>query len=294
MRSGFIFFLALVFNYYGRFVGYEQVIMDQNFYQQIFESQKGVPAVPPNQVISAWADALICLLFPERADCFPVSPEEIQHKLDIRQKELESIMAATDTCRQISNKATGFFRKLPELYRLLNTDIEAILSGDPAAKTRFEVIRAYPGFFAIAYYRMANALLTLQVPHLPRILTEHAHGITGIDIHPGASIGAYFCIDHGSGTVIGESTIIGDHVKIYQGVTLGALSVDKSLMDRKRHPTVESGVVIYSNATILGGDTVIGSNSIVGGNVWLTRSIPPNSKVYHRPSIDLVEQDVLE
>ncbi|SDD34099.1 serine O-acetyltransferase [Niabella drilacis] len=268
--------------------------MDKQFYQQIFESQKGVPAVPPNHVIAAWADALICLLFPERADCFPISIDEVHHKLELREKELKAIMELTDTCEQVSKKAGSFFRRLPELYRLLNTDIEAILSGDPAAKTRFEVIRAYPGFFAIAYYRIAHGLLSLQIPHLPRILTEHAHGITGIDIHPGATIGAYFCIDHGSGTVIGESTLIGAHVKIYQGVTLGALSVDKSLMDRKRHPTVEDGVVIYSNATILGGDTVIGSNSIVGGNVWLTRSIPPNSKVYHRPSIDLVEQEILE
>jgi len=268
--------------------------MNNLFYQKIFESQRGVPAVPPNHVISSWADALICLLFPERADCFPISEEEVHHKLELREKELRAILELTDTCQQVSKKAGGFFKQLPELYRLLNTDIEAILSGDPAAKTRFEVIRAYPGFFAIAYYRIANGLLNQQIPHLPRIVTEYAHGITGIDIHPGAAIGAYFCIDHGSGTVIGESTIIGDHVKIYQGVTLGALSVDKSLMDQKRHPTVEDGVVIYSNATILGGDTVIGRNSIVGGNVWLTRSIPPNSKVYHRPSIDLVEQGILE
>ncbi|MBZ4191888.1 serine O-acetyltransferase [Niabella beijingensis] len=268
--------------------------MDNNFYQKIFESQKGVPAVPPNHVISSWADALICLLFPERADCFPISAEEVHHKLMLREKELTAILEVTDTCQQVLNNAGRFFQQLPELYRLLNTDIEAILSGDPAAKTRFEVIRAYPGFFAIAYYRIAHVLWTLQIPHLPRILTEHAHGITGIDIHPGAVIGAYFCIDHGSGTVIGESTIIGDHVKIYQGVTLGALSVEKSMMNSKRHPTVEDGVVIYSNATILGGDTVIGANSIVGGNVWLTRSIAPNSKVYHRPSIDLVEQEILE
>lgn len=264
-----------------------------DFYQKIFESQKGVPAVPPNQVISSWADSLICLLFPERADCFPISAEEVQHKLSLREKELAAVLAVTETCQGGTKKASLFFRQLPELYRVLNTDIEAILSGDPAAKTRFEIIRAYPGFFAIAYYRIAHALLTLKIPHLPRVLTEHAHGITGIDIHPGAVIGEHFCIDHGSGTVIGESTFIGNHVKIYQGVTLGALSVEKAMMNSKRHPTVEDGVVIYSNATILGGETVIGCNSIVGGNVWLTRSIPPNSKVYHRPSIDLIEQELL-
>lgn len=265
----------------------------EDFYRKIFESQKGVPSVPPNQVIAAWADALICLLFPERADCFPVSSEEVQHNFSLREKALTSVLAVTDTCREGANKARSFFAQLPELYRILNTDIAAILAGDPAAKTRFEVIRAYPGFFAIAHYRIAHALLALQVPHLPRILTEYAHGVTGIDIHPGATIGEYFCIDHGSGTVIGESTCIGNHVKIYQGVTLGALSVEKTMMNSKRHPTVEDGVVIYSNATILGGETIIGHDSIVGGNVWLTRSIPPNSKVYHRPSIDLVEQELL-
>ncbi|ANH81095.1 serine acetyltransferase [Niabella ginsenosidivorans] len=265
-----------------------------DFYQKIFESQKGVPSVPPNQVLAAWADSLICLLFPERADCFPINAEEVEHKLGLREKELAAILAVTETCREGAKKAHSFFRQLPELYHVLNTDIEAILSGDPAAKTRFEIIRAYPGFFAIAYYRIAHGLLLSHIPHLPRILTEHAHGITGIDIHPGAVIGEYFCIDHGSGTVIGESTFIGNHVKIYQGVTLGALSVEKTMMNSKRHPTVEDGVVIYSNATILGGGTVIGANSIIGGNVWLTRSIPPNSKVYHRPSIDLVEQDLLE
>ncbi|AHF14755.1 serine O-acetyltransferase [Niabella soli DSM 19437] len=267
--------------------------VEKDFYQKIFESQKGVPSVPPNQVIASWADSLICLLFPERADCFPISTEEVDHKFGLREKELAAVLAVTETCREGAVKARSFFQQLPELYRILNTDIEAILAGDPAAKTRFEVIRAYPGFFAIAHYRIAHALLVVQVPHLPRILTEYAHGITGIDIHPGAVIGEYFCIDHGSGTVIGESTLIGNHVKIYQGVTLGALSVEKTMMNSKRHPTVEDGVVIYSNATILGGETVIGSNSIVGGNVWLTRSIPPNSKVYHRPSIDLVEQELL-
>lgn len=267
--------------------------MSYDFYQQIFQSQKGVPAVPPNTIISTWADSLLCLLFPERADCFPVSAEEVEQKLQFKEKELATILGLTDSCTdKIGSSSRGFFKRLPEIYRLLNTDIDAILAGDPAAKTRFEIIRAYPGFFAIAHYRFAHALFSLKVQHLPRILTEYAHGVTGIDIHPGARIGEYFCIDHGSGTVIGESTIIGNHVKIYQGVTLGALSVEKSMMDSKRHPTVEDSVVIYSNATILGGETVIGHNSIVGGNVWLTRSIPPYSKVYHRPAIDLVEQEM--
>jgi serine O-acetyltransferase len=176
------------------------------------------------------------------------------------------------------------------MYRILNTDIDAILEGDPAARTRFEIIRAYPGFYAISFYRIAHKLADLEIPLLPRILTEYAHSKTGIDIHPGAEIGEHFCIDHGTGIVIGETTIIGNHVKIYQGVTLGALSVDKAMSFIKRHPTVEDYVVIYSGATILGGDTIIGHYSIIGGNVWLTKSVPPYSTVYHKSEIEVVDQ----
>jgi serine O-acetyltransferase len=146
------------------------------------------------------------------------------------------------------------------------------------------VVRTYPGFFAISLYRLAHSLYLDDVPLIPRILTEYAHSKTGIDIHPAAEIGEYFYIDHGTGIVIGESCKIGAHVKLYQGVTLGALSVDKSMANTKRHPTVEDNVVIYSGATILGGETIIGQNSIIGGNVWLTKSLPPDSSVYHTPS----------
>jgi len=187
-------------------------------------------------------------------------------------------------------KADRFFSNTPELYRILNTDIEALLAGDPAARTRFEIIRAYPGFYAISFYRIAHALFDLNIPLLPRIITEYAHSKTGIDIHPAAEIGEHFFIDHGTGIVIGETTIIGDHVKLYQGVTLGALSVDKAMASVKRHPTVEDHVIIYSGATILGGETIIGHNSIIGGNVWLTKSVPSCSTVYHRPDIEVVEQ----
>ena len=182
---------------------------------------------------------------------------------------------------------------IPEIYRLLKTDIHAILDGDPAAKSEFEVIRAYPGFFAIAFYRLAHELHRLEIPLVPRILTEFAHSKTGIDIHPAAEIDESFFIDHGTGVVIGETTNIGKHVKLYQGVTLGALSVDKSMANQKRHPTVEDNVVIYSGATILGGNTVIGNNSTIGGNVWLTKSVPPFSMVYHKPEIKVVEKEIL-
>jgi serine O-acetyltransferase len=176
----------------------------------------------------------------------------------------------------------GFFDEAPQLYDKLQNDITATFEGDPAAKTREEVIRSYPGFYAIAAYRVAHLLLGLGVRNIPRIITEHAHSKSGIDIHPHASIGEYFCIDHGTGVVIGETTVIGDHVKIYQGVTLGALSVNKEDAKIKRHPTIEDHVVLYAGATILGGNTIVGKNSIIGGNVWLTKSVPPDSKVYYQ------------
>jgi len=146
-------------------------------------------------------------------------------------------------------------------------------------------ISAYPGFLAIAFHRVAHEFYRLGVPIFPRILAEVAHQRTGVDIHPGATIGEAFCIDHGTGIVIGETTVIGDRVKIYQGVTLGALSVDKALSTSKRHPTIEDDVVIYSNATILGGATVVGHHSVIGGNVWLTSSVPPHSVVYHSSEV---------
>ena len=187
----------------------------------------------------------------------------------------------------------NFFQYIPELYRVLNTDINSLISGDPAARLEFEVIRAYPGFYALCFYRLAHELLALDVPLLPRILTEHAHSRTGIDIHPGADIGEHFFIDHGTGIVIGETAIIGNHVKLYQGVTLGALSVDKSMASTKRHPTVEDHVVIYSGATILGGGTVIGHHSIIGGNVWLTKSVPPGTLIYHNPELTVLEGKIV-
>lgn len=175
-----------------------------------------------------------------------------------------------------------FEENIHSLKVKLNNDIKAIYNGDPAAKNPEEIIICYPGFYAVAAYRIAHLLYKNKVILLPRIITEHAHAYTGIDIHPGATIGSYLCIDHGSGVVIGETTIIGDHVKIYQGVTLGALSIDKKNMVGKRHPTIEDNVVIYAQATILGGDTVIGAGSIIGGNVWLTKSVDPGSKIYYR------------
>ena len=164
----------------------------------------------------------------------------------------------------------------------MEEDVIALFEGDPAAKSRTEVIRTYPGFFATAAYRIAHTLVKLEIELIPRIISEYAHSKTGIDIHPGATIGHFFCIDHGTGVVIGETTKIGDHVKIYQGVTLGALSVDKKDAKVKRHPTIGDYVVAYAGATILGGSTIVGHNSIIGGNVWLTQSVDPFSKIYYK------------
>jgi len=174
-----------------------------------------------------------------------------------------------------------FFRQLPHVRSLVQTDLEAFYEGDPAATGMAEIIFAYPGLFAITVYRLAHVLYTLSVPMLPRIMTEHAHSITGIDIHPGATVGSYFFIDHGTGIVIGETTVIGNRVKIYQGVTLGALSTrgGQSLRGKRRHPTIEDNVTIYAGASVLGGDTVIGRDCVIGSNAFLTKSVAPCTTV---------------
>ncbi len=181
-------------------------------------------------------------------------------------------------------EAATFIKRLPGLRVLLGEDVRAAFEGDPAAKSYDEVVFCYPGLLAVTVYRVAHQLHVQGVPLMPRIMCEHVHGLTGIDIHPGARIGESFFIDHGVGVVIGETTEIGDRVRIYQGVTLGALSLPKEEVERlrgkKRHPTIEADVVIYAGATILGGETVIGANSVIGGNVWLTESVPPQTRVF--------------
>lgn len=177
--------------------------------------------------------------------------------------------------------ACGFFEQLPEVQRLLLTDVQAGFDGDPAAKSKEEIIFSYPGLFAIYVYRLAHILYKENIPFIPRVMSEYAHGRTGIDINPGATIGEYFFIDHGTGVVIGETTEIGNNVKLYQGVTLGALStrMGQQLANVKRHPTICDNVTVYSNSTVLGGETVVGENTIIGGNTFITESIPANTKV---------------
>jgi serine O-acetyltransferase len=204
----------------------------------------------------------------------------------------EFLLAETTTGeRESANYGTEFFNKLPILYKALLQDAEAILEFDPAAQNISEVIMAYPGFYATVIYRLSHHLWQNNIRLLARLFTEFAHSKTGIDIHPGAQIGPAFAIDHGTGIVIGETAIIGSNVKIYQGVTLGALHVEKSLASTKRHPTIEDEVVIYSGATILGGETVVGKGSIIGGNVWLTYSVPRNSVVYHTSEVKIKDRN---
>ena len=184
-----------------------------------------------------------------------------------------------------------FFEKVPFIYDELQKDAAEILKFDPAAESIEEVLVAYPGFYATAVYRFSHQLWKQGVKLIPRLFSECAHCKTGIDIHPGAQIGESFFIDHGTGIVIGETSVIGNRVKIYQGVTLGALSVSKEVAKMKRHPTIEDDVVIYSGATILGGDTVIGHDSVIGGNVWLTHSLLPNSIVYHKSEVSIKDKN---
>ena len=234
----------------------------------------------------AFFDELKDFLFPHFSNKVYYAPDEVIAKMRLLERNLITLLRINNCGENsIDNKAKTFFSKIPAIHDMLWEDAEAIFKGDPAAESVDEVILAYPGFMAIFIYRLAHELYKLKVPIIPRILTEHAHEITGIDIHPGAEIDSPFFIDHGTGIVIGETTIIGKNVKIYQGVTLGALSVDKSLVHSKRHPTIQDDVIIYSQAVILGGDTVIGKNSIVGGNAWVTQSIPSNSVVFSKSEV---------
>ncbi|MDQ8003516.1 MAG: serine acetyltransferase [Pedobacter sp.] len=267
--------------------------MNTEFLNSIIQRQNQQQVVPSNQMIANWAQSLLNLIFPERGASTNYNQDVLKGVFFELKEELQLILKSTKSPNKALNKgiADAFFDRLPEVYRKLNTDLVSLVDGDPAAQSEFEIIRCYPGFFAVAMYRFAHELHLLEVPHIPRIITEYAHTVTGIDIHPAAEIGEYLYIDHGTGLVIGETTIIGSHVKLYQGVTLGALSVDKSKSNTKRHPTIGNHVIIYSGATILGGETVIGDHSVIGGNVWLTVSVPEGSTVYHQVEIKIKEKN---
>ena len=236
--------------------------------------------------VGTWLRALLDTLFPQAAEQTYATAGDVRDALDASATELRSLLRPLEgEIDDPARIAAAFFQALPEIHRQLLVDATAIERGDPAAESVDEVILAYPGFLAIAAHRIGHRFYELRVPLLPRVLTEWAHERTGIDIHPGATLGHPVVIDHGTGIVIGETAVLGNNVKLYQGVTLGALSVTKSLASIKRHPTIGNDVVIYANATILGGETVIGEGSVIGGNTWITSSVPPNSIVYQRSEV---------
>ena len=233
----------------------------------------------------AFTDRLFLTLFDQET---PVS-ENLKHlEQDFEELVQLACWEPDKSCQHLWER---YLVKLPQILESLNLDARAIADCDPASLSLEEVYMAYPGFYAIAIYRLAHELYLFGFPLVPRLMTEYAHRQTGVDINPGATIGKSFFIDHATGVVIGETAIIKDNVKVYQGVTLGALYVAKNLQKTKRHPTIENNVTIYANATILGGDTVVGANSVIGGNAWLTESVPPNSKVFHSPEIKIKTQN---
>lgn len=213
--------------------------------------------------------------------------DRLAHFADLLEEEISAVFCyLKKDCSHSTDLTDKILQKLPELKRLILLDVQAIYDGDPAALSKVEVMISYPGFYAIWIYRLAHILYQLEIPLLPRIMTEYAHEKTGIDIHPGATIGSHFCIDHGTGIVIGETAVIGHHVKLYQGVTLGARSFELDeqghpVKGGKRHPNIGDYVVIYANATILGGDTVIGNHAVIGGNVWIMESVAEGEKRYY-------------
>ncbi len=260
---------------------------ENDFTRFIYEAKKNAPALIPNRrQVDAFTDNLMELLFNQ--DCIK-NEFFLGSCMQYIKKQLHELIARCCNGSEIvAGKFTDdFLDKLIPIYGLLLKDAASIEASDPAANSVAEVIISYPGFYAIGVHRLAHELYLLNIPFLPRLMSEYAHSRTGIDIHPGATIGNPFAIDHGTGIVIGQTAIIGSNVKIYQGVTLGALSVKKSNASIKRHPTIEDHVILYAGCTILGGDTVVGHHSVIGGNVWLTSSVEPYSIVYNTNEIKI-------
>jgi serine O-acetyltransferase len=265
--------------------------MEQVFYNEIvnFKKQQGC-SLPDASRARRFVRRLFEVLFicKNEADN---NEFEIASQLKKLERQLQLVLEPVLHSEAASVEQTNiFFNNVPALYKKLLLDATALFEADPAAKTIDEVLVSYPGFFAVAAHRIAHQLHQQKIPLLPRIIGEYAHSKTGIDIHPGATIGESFAIDHGTGIVIGETSIIGNKVKIFQGVTLGALSVQKEKASEKRHPTIEDNVVIYSGATILGGETIVGHDSVIGGNVWLTKSVIPFSIVYHETAVTVQDK----
>lgn len=257
--------------------------MINKFLQHLLTRHQQKRQFPSPIELENFIRGLLAILIPSLSDGMIHGVNELENAFEKNKKDLEKILAywKDEMSVDIEEQINIYYSALPNIDNLLMKDASAILKGDPAAESIDEVLSTYPGFFAICIYRLAHQLHLQKIPLLPRMLTEYAHSKTGIDIHPGAEIGEHFFIDHGTGIVIGETTRIGNHVKLYQGVTLGALSVKKEMAETKRHPTIEDHVVIYAGATILGGDSIIGEHVTIGGNAWVTQSIEPYISVYN-------------
>ncbi|CAC9975086.1 serine acetyltransferase [Flavobacterium sp. WLB] len=253
-----------------------------SFYQEIARQHQELLILPEKKLIHQFIDELFSILFSNTSKSYGIVAI-IENKFDGLEKQFDELVLDFAPKNQNTKRQTEtFFEALPYLHKKALNDAQTIFAKDPAAKSLEEVLYSYPGFFAIAVYRFSHQLWKQDLKLLARTISEYAHIKTSIEIHPGAKIGNDFAIDHGTGIVIGETTIIGNNVQIYQGVTLGALSVKKEEAFIKRHPTIEDNVIIYANSTILGGQTTVGRDSIIGGNVWLTYSVPSNSVVYHK------------
>ncbi len=248
------------------------------------EGQERTQARSLRRAAAETAQHTVGFLFPQLSPVRLSTSDDVDAEARFLEQLLVDVVGMTGHEDAVGT-VRAFLDRLSAVHAALVQDARSILDGDPAATSMDEVVLAYPGFLAVAVYRIAHELHKLNVPLLPRVLTEWAHSETGIDIHPGAQIGSAFAIDHGTGVVIGETTIIGDRVRLYQGVTLGARAVRKKFANRKRHPTIGNDVVIYANATILGGATEVGDGSVIGGNVWLTSSVPPRSVVQFSSNI---------
>lgn len=264
----------------------------ETFISTLFQESKKIKHHTSKQKIEKFAEEIFRFLFLiEEKICISKANIEARY-YELKYDFIDIVIDFLENESEKKQIETYYDCILPEIYEKLRADAQFYIESDPAATSLREVQITYPGFFAITIYRMAHELWQRKIPLLPRILTEYAHSKTGIDIHPGACIGVPFMIDHGTGIVIGETTTIGNYVKVYQGVTLGALSVSVDKAHTKRHPTIGNNVVVYSGATILGGDTVIGDDCVIGGNVWLTQSVEPQTKVFHKSQIIVRGTDV--
>lgn len=263
----------------------------KSFYQEIAKQHQNLSVLPKKKLIHHFVDELFSVLFSNTSKSYGnlTIIEDKFSELELQFNELViDFEPKTDKSQQ---QTKTFFEALPGLHKKALSDAKTIFAKDPAAKSLEEVLYTYPGFFAIAIYRFSHQIWEQDLKLLARTISEYAHSKTSIEIHPGAQIGDEFAIDHGTGIVIGETVIIGNNVQIYQGVTLGALSVKKGEASIKRHPTIENNVIIYANSTILGGQTTVGRDSIIGGNVWLTYTIPSNSVVYHKNEIKIKDNN---